>query len=191
MKKCTWIAVGLSAVMLSVCAGTMLCAADKGGHSSARIELAGSGLENLHRVDSAVYRCDQPERAGFEALEAYGIREVLNLRNHHSDSVAAEGMGLRLHHIEMRAAAVTEGELLEAMRVIRDRKGPIVVHCWHGSDRTGAVVAMYRVLFRGVSKEVAIRDMTTGGYGFHVLYTNLPRLIRSVDVDRMKRELGL
>ena len=61
-----------------------------------------------------------------------------------------------------------EEQLIEALRIIKNRKAPIVIHCHHGSDRTGAVCALYRVVFQNVSKEDAIHEMTEGGFGFLV-----------------------
>lgn len=158
---------------------------------SRKIDLPGSELTNFYQVDSTVYRSDQPSRQDFRALKIFGIREVLNLRNFHNDLDEAEGLGFVLHRVDMRAGKVTEAQLMEAMRIIRDRQGPILVHCWHGSDRTGVVIATYRILFQGLTKEEAIEDMTQGGYGFHKTYDNLPELLRSLDVEKMKRELGL
>ena len=38
-------------------------------------------------------------------------------------------------------------------------KRPVFVHCKHGADRTGTMVAFYRILFEGWSKDEAIREM--------------------------------
>lgn len=68
---------------------------------------------------------------------------------YHSDYKPAKGTNLNLHWVKMRAGALTEEHLLKAFRVIRDREGAILIHCHHGSDRTGAIVAMYRILYQG------------------------------------------
>lgn len=62
-----------------------------------------------------------------------------------------------------------------------------IVH--HGSDRTGAVCAMYRIVFQGVSKQKAIQEMTEGGFGFHRIYKNIIRTIEKADIERIKREV--
>lgn len=46
----------------------------------------------------------------------------------------------------------------------------MVVHCWHGSDRTGAVIAAYRIVQQGWSQHDAIDEMINGGYGFHPIF---------------------
>lgn len=78
---------------------------------------------------------------------------------------------------------------MEALRVIRDRKGPILIHCLHGSDRTGGVLAMYRIVFQQYTKEEAIEEMKNGGFGFHKVYRNIVRMIRKADIEQMRQEL--
>lgn len=156
-----------------------------------KIELPGSDLGNFYKIDEGVYRSDQPSASDFKALERYGIREVLNLRNYHSDDDEAKGTSLVLHRLKTKAGRISEEELTAALRIIRDRQGPILIHCWHGSDRTGTVVAMYRIVFQGVPKEETIRELTEGGFGYHKIYDNIPKTIRRADVDRIKRELGI
>lgn len=155
------------------------------------MKLQGSQLINLHQVDADVYRSDQPYDADFKALEEYGIREVLNLRRFNSDDKKAEATSLTLHHIPVHAHALSEAHLVEAMRIIRDRKGPILIHCFHGSDRTGAVVALYQMVFLNVPKEEAIKNLVEGGYGHHKIYFNIPRLLRQIDVEKLRTELGV
>lgn len=154
-----------------------------------KIVIPGSGLQNLYSIDTGVYRSEQPTDADFKAMEKYGIREVLNLRNRHSDDDEAAGTSIKLHRVRSKAHAIDDELLIEALRIIQKRKGPIVIHCRHGSDRTGAVCAMYRILFQGVSKEKAIQEMTEGGFGFHSIYKNIIHVIREADVERIKKEL--
>lgn len=165
------------------------------GHSqnpgAVKTVIPGSGLQNLYFIDKGVYRSEQPTDADFKAMEKYGIREVLNLRNRHSDDDEATGTNLKLHRVKAKAHAIDDELLIEALRIIQNRKGPIVIHCRHGSDRTGAVCAMYRILFQGVSKEKAIQEMTEGGFGFHSIYKNIIRVIREADVERIKKELRI
>jgi protein tyrosine/serine phosphatase len=151
--------------------------------------LPGSGLDNLYQIDEGVYRSEQPGRKDFEALEAFGIRETLNLRRFHSDDDEAKGTTIRLHRVRTHAHTICERQVVEALRIIRDRRGPILVHCLHGSDRTGAVVAMYRIVFQDYTKDEAIEEMTAGGFGFHRIYGNIVRMVKNADVERIKKEV--
>ena len=154
-----------------------------------KITLPDSKLNNLYKIDSGVYRSEQPSHSDFKALEKYGIGESLNLRNRHSDNDEATGTTVKLHRVKMKAHSVDEEQLITALRIIKNRKSPIVIHCHHGSDRTGVVCALYRIIFQNVSKEDAIREMTDGGFGFHRIYKNIIRRIREADIERIKREV--
>lgn len=156
-----------------------------------KIALLNSKLENFYKIDEGVYRSEQPDKADFMALEAFGIEEVLNLRNYHSDNDEAEGTNLKLHRLKTNAYSISQKQLIKALRTIKERKGPIVVHCQHGSDRTGGVLAMYRIVFQNFSKEEAIKEMKEGGFGFHKIFGNIARTIRKADIAHIRRELNL
>ena len=152
-----------------------------------KITLPDSELTNLYKIDSGVYRSEQPSHEDFKALEKYGIGEALNLRNRHSDDDEAAGTNVKLHRVKTKAHSINEEQLIEALRIIKNRKAPIVIHCHHGSDRTGAVCALYRVVFQNVSKEDAIHEMTEGGFGFHRIYKNIIRRIKEADIEQIRR----
>ncbi len=159
------------------------------GQKAEKITLSGSGLDNFYRVDTGVYRANQPSATDFVLLERYGIKEILNLRNWHSDDDEAKGTALKLHRLKTRASKIDEEDIVKALRIIKNRKGPILIHCWHGSDRTGAVIAMYRLVFQGWSKENAIKEMTEEGFGFHRQFSQIIDMINCADIAAIKRKL--
>ena len=150
------------------------------------------GLPNLNRVNDDLYRGAQPTAEGMRELEKMGIRTVVNLRATHSDRDELEGTGLKSAHIPMTTFHPEDEDLVRFLRIWADPANrPIFVHCQHGSDRTGMVLATYRIVVEGWSKEDAIREMTQGGYGFHTIWGNLVDHVREMDVDRIRREAGL
>lgn len=132
-----------------------------------------AGLDNCHRVDARLIRCGQPKQADFRLLADLGVNRVLNLRQYHDDADITRDPRLSLLRQPMNAGDVSADELRRAVASISNGEGQVLVHCWHGSDRTGAVVAAYRILEQGWSKEDAIREFLHGGYGFHSIYLNL------------------
>ncbi len=146
-------------------------------------------VENLFRIDSGVYRCAQPDAAAFSELKQMGVKEVLSLRFWHGNDKHAAGTGLTLHRVKMMAGNCDWDKVVEALRIIKDRKGPIVIHCKHGSDRTGLITAMYRIVFQEWSKEAAIEELENGGYGFHTIYANIPSFIRNADIEVLKKKV--
>ena len=141
---------------------------------------------NLYRIDTGVYRVAQPDAAAFAELYRMGIREVLNLRYFDYNEKEAAGTRLKLHRVKMAAESCSWDKLVEALRIIKNKKGPIAIHCKHGADRTGLVAASYRIVFQGWSKEDAIDELENGGYDFHSIYANIPSFIRKLDVEALK-----
>ena len=146
-------------------------------------------LKNFYRLDERVYRSAQPDRKGFQELVRLGIMNVLSFRDHHADDSGAKGLGLTLNRIKMEAGEIRDEQVVEALRIIRAAKGPIVIHCWHGSDRTGLISAMYRIVYQNWSKEEAIEELTKGGYGYHSLYRNIPEYLRRVNSEDVRQRV--
>lgn len=156
-----------------------------------KIVLPNCRLKNFYRIGDGVFRSDQPSYACFRELEKFGIQEVLNLRNRHNDNNEAKGTEIRLHRLRTKASKIKESDLIEALKIIRDRKGPILIHCWHGSDRTGAVCAMYRIIFQRISKAQAIHEMVEGIFGFHMIFDDIIDVIGHTNASRIGKELQI
>jgi tyrosine-protein phosphatase SIW14 len=152
----------------------------------------GSSLENLFRVCADLYRSEQPGAGDVADLHALGIRSVLTLRDHPDGGKLKAGDGFECLQVPMRAGKVDRVQLAEALRAIRDAPKPVLIHCWHGSDRTGVVVAAYRIVFEQWSHERAIDELKNGGFGYHArLYKNLVSLLETIDGKAWRAELGL
>ncbi|MDA8137159.1 MAG: dual specificity protein phosphatase family protein [Desulfobacteraceae bacterium] len=147
-------------------------------------------LKNFYKVDDHLYRSAQPDDTGMKALEQRGIKSVLNLREFHSDKDEAEGTALKLIDVPMNAAKIKDEDVITALKTIQSAQGPILVHCWHGSDRTGAVIAMYRIIIQGWSKQAAIDELVNGGYGYHSIYGNIVQYLENVNVTGIKSALA-
>ena len=156
------------------------------------VKLERPGVQNLHRVIPALYRSAQPSAEGMRELERLGVRTVINLRAFNSDRGEAKDTGLRLERIRFNTWHAEDDEVVRFLRLVTAAtNAPVLVHCQHGSDRTGTMLAIYRVAVQGWTKDEAIRELKHGGYGYHTLWFNLPRYIRHLDIDRLKREAGL
>lgn len=149
-----------------------------------------TGTPNLHRVDQKVWRSGQPARCDFRTLEKEGIGEVLCLRRWHSDK--DEARGLKLHHIRMNAGDIRDADIVAALKVMVAAEKPLLVHCFHGADRTGVVVAMYRMVVQEWPREKAIAELTDPRHGHHAeVFPNIREYLETVDVEKIRREAGL
>lgn len=149
------------------------------------------GIENCYRVSADVYRSGQPDETGFRLLQAVGVKSVLNLREYHRDIKKAAGTNLQLMHYPVAAGAVTLDDLEKILHMLRRAPKPVLVHCWHGSDRTGIVIAAYRIVEQNVSVEEAEAEFTDERFGHHEFwYGNLRRLLRETDWAAFKQRIN-
>ncbi len=109
------------------------------------------GLPNFHKVDDHVYRGAQPTPEGFRNLANLGIKTVVDLRGpEHSEAAEkkiVEADGMRYVGIPMRGMSTpTDRQISDALKLMNDSaSGPVFIHCRRGADRTGAVIACYRI----------------------------------------------
>lgn len=157
------------------------------------------GLPNLHRVNATLYRSAQPTRDGFAFLSRRPhlwnddppIKTVLSLRSAHDDALLVPAdFPLRLEQIRFNTQHPENEDVVKFLRIVTTPSlQPVLVHCKHGSDRTGTMIAVYRVIVEGWSKDEALREMTEGGFGFHPVWQNLIRYIMKLDVNEIKAEV--
>ncbi len=149
-------------------------------------------LENFYRVSDKLYRSEQPDKKAFKELQSMGITQVLNLRKHHTDRDEGRNTAIKLYHLRMSARKLTESQVFDALKVIKESQGPILIHCWHGSDRTGVVAAAYRMVFQNWTAAQAIDEFKNGGFGYHEwAFPNLEELLNQLNVKKIQTALAL
>ena len=78
------------------------------------------------------------------------------------------------------------------LKVVADTNNlPALVHCRRGADRTGMMVAAYRVVMQGWTKEKAITEMRDGGFHFNKGYQDIVEVVQSLDPKKLRAQLGL
>jgi protein tyrosine phosphatase (PTP) superfamily phosphohydrolase (DUF442 family) len=150
------------------------------------------GVPNLHKVSDTLYRSAQPTAAGMQRIKERGIRTVISLRTFHSDRDKIGQTGLGYEHIHMKSWHAEQEDAEEFLRIVTDpKRTPILVHCQHGADRTGAMCALYRIVVQGWSKKEALHEMREGGFGFHEVWFNLLLWINSLDIEAIRNHVGI
>ena len=156
------------------------------------LEINSKHFKNISQINDSLYRSEQPSKKGFKALESAGIETIINFRRFRNDSSKARGTDLDLVHLPMRTAKLEEADIVEALKAINLAQKPILIHCWHGSDRTGVVVAAYRIVFEDWSKEKAIAEFRKKEFGYHEKwYPHLVGILENLDAETIRQKLGL
>jgi len=133
---------------------------------------------NFHTVVSGeLYRSGQMDSTRLASrVRQYGIKSILNLRGpdqgawYQAEVQTASRLGVL--HYDVRLSATEEVDLSkmqDIVRLLRTAPKPILIHCKAGSDRTGLVVALYRLAISGDSPAVADRELTIW-YGHLAVY---------------------
>jgi protein tyrosine phosphatase (PTP) superfamily phosphohydrolase (DUF442 family) len=150
------------------------------------------GVPNLHKVSDNLYRSAQPTAEGMRNLKKMGVKTIVNLRSFHTDWDEIGNTGLAYEHIYMKAWHPEEEDIVRFLKIVtRPEKSPVLVHCQHGADRTGAMCVVYRIAIQGWTQEEAVKEMIEGGFGFHGVWANIAPWINKLDIGKIKRRAGI
>jgi len=135
-------------------------------------------IPDFAEVTPTLYRGAQPRKHGFEALAKMGVHIVVDLRgNRKGERQEVTRLGMRYVPMHWQCSFPKDRIFAEFLTLIRKNPGKkIFVHCRVGDDRTGMMIAAYRMAFEGWSAKQAMVEMTK--YGFSPVHRRLicPRL---------------
>jgi len=169
---------------------------------AAGLAFAGSGtpsIVNFHQVDANLYRGAQPEPQEFQNLAQFGIKTVLDLRGEEgharTERKLVEAAGMRYINLPFNGVlAPTDDQISHALAIVGDTaSGPVFVHCRRGADRTGTVIACYRIAHDGWQNEQALNEARTFGMSWlergmrsYVLHYRTPAIFTTPAVPTMQ-----
>ncbi|HYG78170.1 MAG TPA: dual specificity protein phosphatase family protein [Planctomycetota bacterium] len=146
------------------------------------------GVGNFAKISDCLYRGEQPTAEGFAQLKKMGVKTIVNLRSFHSDRSKLKGYGLQYVHIYCKAWHPEDEDVLAFLKVMQDPANhPVFVHCQHGADRTGMMVAAYRILEQNWPVEDAAKE--THNFGFHKMFKDIQKYLLQFDRERMAKLL--
>jgi protein tyrosine/serine phosphatase len=140
-------------------------------HDSNPTPITDEDICNFHQVDADLYRGARPRPSAYARLVLLGIRTIINLEEpeyaEREKSVLDElnatlkpeqRINFISFPIDLRAIATTgvpHERLQDLFQQIKKAQKPIFLHCYHGKDRAGAIVALYRMRRQEKSYEEA------------------------------------
>lgn len=190
--------------MLKLCSRSLLCLALLIGLAETSAQAADSTEArpaewaqpveknyNLYQMSPTLYRSSLPDGGALPLLTKLRIGTVITFLPE-SDKRWLSTPGIEQVQLPYRTNHVDDSDILRALRAVQaaEAKGPVLMHCKHGSDRTGLVAAMYRVVVQGWSKEDALNEMTEGGFGDSHHFKDGVRYMMQADVDKLRTALA-
>jgi tyrosine-protein phosphatase SIW14 len=147
-------------------------------------------FNNLYKINDSIYRSEQPTKKGMQGLQQLGIKTVLNFRNHHNDVDEAKNTTLIIERLSQNTNKISQEFIISALKIIQQSKKPILIHCLHGSDRTGVVIAAYRIVYENWTKEEAIVELREKQFGYHeTWFPHIVKVLTDLDVTYIHEEV--
>lgn len=144
------------------------------------------GLSNVGRVAPGVLRGAEAGKGGYATLKAMGVKTVIDMRTTASEKIEVEAAGMKAVAIpiEMSRDGLKEKVDRVVALMADPANQPVYVHCRHGQDRTGIVVAAYRMKQQVWS--LADSEAEMQAFGFNDVWVNFKKFIQryGAELDR-------
>jgi protein tyrosine/serine phosphatase len=126
-------------------------------------------LPRFQQVSDKLYRSAQPLDGGIARLRELGINTIVNLRGAgpetRAEETAARAAGLKYTNVPLpnwgRPQEPRVARILEL--IAAPENGRVLVHCKEGVDRTGLIVAVYRMTHDRWSSQNALAEAERQG----------------------------
>jgi tyrosine-protein phosphatase SIW14 len=126
-------------------------------------------IKNFSQVNDHLYRGAQPNPEGFQQLADAHVSLVIDLREPSEGTEAerrlVQGLGMKYVDVPFpRLSAPSAAQIKRVLSLLApDDSGRAFVHCWRGKDRTGTVIACYRIQHDGWSPQRALSEAHENG----------------------------
>ena len=159
-----------------------------------------SNIVNFHSFGSSLYRGARPTPQDLTSLQQLGVKTVINLQGGdlnnpdfrwlvaqmepseapqmiQQEKMNVQNLGMNFVNVPLDSLSPVSyqeaqqiGALIKFMNDPQNK--PIFIHCEHGADRTGLVVALFRVYFQQWTAQKAYDEMASLGHDtLHSLVT--------------------
>jgi len=149
-----------------------------------------TGVPNAGRVNPHLYRGGQPTAAGLAALRSLGVTTIVSFtlegEDAKSEAAASRTLGLQFIHLPWSASGEPPEDYVSQFLELASptHSGVVFAHCKAGADRTGLMIAAYRVLSDGWPLNQALDEMDAFGYEVE-FHPQLRRFVRNLALKRI------
>lgn len=172
MRKLVYATGGLAVLLAVLCVGIIEGNVLRGNYPSFMRDLSWTLGEQEHIYNfgsvlpGQIYRSGQPDTRFIDyVVRNYGVRHIITLNGNppnEDPEVYKLGVTFRIYDWD-KDDLPTREEFREVVEML-DGGEPVLVHCTGGKDRTGFLVAGYRVLELGWPVEKALAEMQDFGH---------------------------
>jgi protein tyrosine/serine phosphatase len=142
-----------------------------------------TGVPNAGNVDGILFRGAQPHRDGYQQLKNLGVNIIVDLHNTGSsqseERKTVETLGMS--YVSLPASSLngpTDDQVAQFLKIFRDNPGKkVFVHCSLGADRTGVMVAAYRMTQHQWTSDEAYGEMRD--FHFHIFLRPMGNYVKS------------
>ncbi len=136
---------------------------------------------NFGKINDALYRGAQPDHKAMQQLQAMGVKSVINLRMTNDvwkeEQAAATAGSMAYTNIPLGAlSAPTDAQVASVLAAISAMPKPVFVHCKFGCDRTGTILACYRIQQDNWANSSALKEAEA--YGLSPLEAGMRNYIK-------------
>ena len=148
------------------------------------------GIGNFGKVNDRLYRGAQPDAAGVKNLARLGIKSIINLRMANdvwkAEVTEARANGITYTNVPLKGVGrPTHSQVATLLALIENLPSPVFVHCEHGCDRTGTIIACYRIRSDRWSNDAALAEARK--YGLSKLERGMINYVREFGKVSPKR----
>ena len=142
------------------------------GFAHAQKPSADKDLPNFYLINENLYRGAQPTEEGIKRLAKMGVKTIINLRGDEekakNEELWAKNNGIKFINVNLSNWFKPKTEDIES--IIKDINAtgnqPVFVHCQRGADRTGTVIAIYRITHDNWTAKQAIDEAKKFNFGW-------------------------
>jgi hypothetical protein len=126
------------------------------------------GLRGFGQVTPTLFRGGRPTEEGFACLAKMGVSIVISTEGKYKDlHKPVERLGMQYVSMFWECSFPQDHTFAKFLQLLRDNPGKkVFVYCRYGDDRTGMMIAAYRIAEQGWSGEEAKQEMMAFGFNF-------------------------
>ena len=133
---------------------------------------------NFYQLDKNAFRSGQLYRHNMPYyLKKHGIKSILNLTLSHpkdpdyiTEVAIAKKLDVKIVNFRMTSGGYLDfSKTSQLVNILQNIEKPVLIHCYHGADRTSLAAALYDYAILGKSEKEARKQLG-------ILYGHVPKL---------------